>query len=168
MSNIINTILQKESIISLLNESEKRYILGQLKLPYSSELNDGEALRLSFFLINAIFSEGEGEFDKAIAYKLLKSININSKKGTSLFEEVFGIEGVDSKTIYYFYLANVALKADKQISIRVDLKEYNPVTEGNSNWKYKLLNKAFEAYILLVRKQNGFSDIERALAVMIP
>jgi len=166
MSNIINTILQKESIISLLNESEKRYILGQLKLPYSSELNDGEALRLSFFLINAIFSEGEGEFDKAIAYKLLKSININSKKGTSLFEEVFGIEGVDSKTIYYFYLANVALKADKQISIRVDLKEYNPVTEGNSNWKYKLLNKAFEAYILLVRKQNGFSDIERALAVI--
>ncbi|NCP90971.1 MAG: DEAD/DEAH box helicase [Flavobacteriales bacterium] len=162
----MNTILQKESIISLLNESEKRYILGQLKLPYSSELNDGEALRLSFFLINAIFSEGEGEFDKAIAYKLLKSININSKKGTSLFEEVFGIEGVDSKTIYYFYLANVALKADKQISIRVDLKEYNPVTEGNSNWKYKLLNKAFEAYILLVRKQNGFSDIERALAVI--
>ncbi|KJJ37318.1 hypothetical protein MB09_15005 [Aequorivita vladivostokensis] len=166
MSNIINTILQKESIISLLNESEKRYILGQLKLPHSSDINDGEVLRLSFFLINSIFSEGEGDFDKAIAYKLLKSININSKNGTSLFEEVFGIEGVNSKTLYYFYLANVALKADKQISIRVDLIEYNPVTEENSNWKYKLLNKAFEAYILLVRKQNGFSDIERALAVI--
>lgn len=166
MSNIINTILQKESIISLLNESEKRYILDQLKLPHSSDINDGEVLRLSFFLINSIFSEGEGDFDKAIAYKLLKSININSKNGTSLFEEVFGIEGVNSKTLYYFYLANVALKADKQISIRVDLIEYNPVTEENSNWKYKLLNKAFEAYILLVRKQNGFSDIERALAVI--
>lgn len=166
MSNIINTILQKESIISLLNESEKRYILGQLKLPHSSELNDGEVLRLSFFLINTIFSETENGFEKAIAYKLLKSININSDEGTSLFEEVFGIEGVDSITLYYFYLANVALKADKQISIRVDLKEYNPVTEENSNWKYKLLNKAFEAYILLVRKQNGFSDIERALAVI--
>ena len=166
MSNIIKTILQKESIISLLNESETRYILGQLKLPHTSELNDGEVLRLSFFLINAIFSETENGYEKAIAYKLLKSININSEKGTSLFEEVFGIEGVDSKTLYYFYLSNVALKADKQISIRVDLKEYNPVTEENSNWKYKLLNKAFEAYILLVRKQNGFSDIERALAVI--
>ncbi len=166
MSNIIKTILQNESIISLLNESETRYILGQLKLSHTSELNDGEVLRLSFFLINAIFSETENGYEKAIAYKLLKSININSEKGTSLFEEVFGIEGVDSKTLYYFYLANVALKADKQISIRVDLKEYNPVTEENSNWKYKLLNKAFEAYILLVRKQNGFSDIERALAVI--
>ncbi len=166
MSNIINTILQKESIISLLNESEKRYILGQLKFPHTSELNDGEVLRLSFFLINAIFSETKNGFEKAIAYKLLKSVNINSQKGCSLFEEVFGIKGVDSITLYYFYLAIVALKADKQISIRVDLKEYNPVTEKNSNWKYRLLNKAFEAYILLVRKQNGFSDIERALAVI--
>lgn len=166
MSNIINTILQKESIISLLNESEKRYILGQLKLPHTSELNDGEVLRLSFFLINAIFSQTENGYEKAIAYKLLKSINIYSEKGSSLFEEVFGIEGVDSIILYYFYLANVALKADKQISIRVDLKEYNPVTEGNSNWKYRLLNKAFEAYIFLVRKQNGFLDIEKALTVI--
>src|SRR5690606_26078105 len=36
----------------------------------------------------------------------------------------------------------------------------------NSNWKYKLLNKALEAYILLVRKKDGFSDIEKALAVI--
>jgi hypothetical protein len=166
MSDIINTILQKESIISLLNESEKRYILGQLKLPHTSELNDGEVLRLSFFLINAIFSAGEGEFDKAIAYKLLKSININSNEGTYLFDEVFGIEGVESKTLYYFYLTNVALKADKQVSIRVVLKEYIPVTEENPNWKYRLLNKALEAHIFLVRKQDGLSDIEKALAVI--
>lgn len=166
MSNIINTILQKDSIISLLNESEKRNILRQLNLPYNSELNDVEVLRLSFFLINAIFSDGEGEIDKAIPYKLLKSININSDEGTSLFDEVFGIESVDSKTLYYFYLINVALKADKQVSIRVDLKEYNPVTEENPNWKYRLLNKALEAYIFLVRKQDGLADIERALAVI--
>lgn len=166
MSNLINTILQKESIISLLNESEKRYILAQLKFPYTSELNDGEILRLTFFLINAIFSETESSFDNAISYKLLKSIDINAENGTSLFDEVFGIEGVDPKTLYYFYLANVALKTDKQISIRVDLKEYNPITDENSNWKCRLLNKAMEAYILLVRKQDGFSDIEKALKVI--
>ncbi|HAO06371.1 MAG TPA: hypothetical protein DCQ50_05135, partial [Chryseobacterium sp.] len=120
----------------------------------------------SFFLINAIFSETENGYEKVIAYKLLKSVNINSQKGTSLFDEVFGIDGVDSKTLYYFYLANIALMADKQISIRVDLEEYNPISDENSNWKYRLLNKAFEAYILLVRKQNGFSDIDRALTVI--
>lgn len=168
MSNFLNTILQKESIVSLLNESEKRCILGQLKLPYTSELNDGEVLRLSFFLINAIFSEGEGEgeFDKAIAYKLLKSINIFADVDNTLFDEVFGIEGVDPITLYYFYLANVALRADKQVSIRVDLKAYNLVAEENPNWKYRLLNKALEAYIFLVRKQEGLSDVEKALAVI--
>jgi hypothetical protein len=166
MSNIMNTILQKESIVSLLNESEKRYILSQLKLPYTSELNDGEVLRLSFFLINAIFSEGEGKFDKSIAYTLLKSIHINSDESKTLFDEVFGIEGVDPQTLYYFYLANVALKADKQISIRVDLKEYTSVKDENPNWKYRILNKAMEAYIFLVRKQDGLSDIEKALAVI--
>ena len=166
MSNIINNILQEESIISLLNESEKRYILAQLKFPYTSELSDGEVLRLSFFIINSIFSETESGFDKTIGYKLLKSFNINSEKGSSLFNEIFGIDGVDSKTLYYFYLANLALKADKQISIRVDLNEYNPITYQNSNWKYQVLNKALEAFILLVRKQNGFSDVDKALTII--
>ncbi len=168
MSNIINTILQKESIISLLNESEKGYIFDQLKLPYESKLNGGEILRLSFFLTNAIFSEEQdvSKQTKEIAYKLLKSFQIESKENTIGFFEIFGIEGIDSMTLYYFYLANIALKADKQISIRVDLKEYNPITEKNPNWKNRLLNKALEAYILLIRKHNGFSDIEKALSII--
>jgi hypothetical protein len=168
MSNIINAILQKETISSLLNESEKCYIFDQLKLPYKSELNGGELLRLSFFLSNAIFSSEQDISTQTIeiAYKLLKAFNIVSDENAQQFFEIFGIEGVNSKTLYYFYLANIALKADKQISIRVDLKEYNPNTEENSNWKYRLLNKALEAYILLIRKQDGFSDIEKALSII--
>jgi superfamily II RNA helicase len=168
MSNIINTILQKESIISLFNKSEKRYILGQLKLPYTSEVNEVEILRLSFFLINSVFSSDEDVSSQAktTAYKLLKSININSDNNTSSFNEVFGIDGVDSTTLYYFYLANIALKSDKQISIRIDLKEFSTTTEESLNWKYKLLSKAIEAYILLVRKQDGFSDVEKALTII--
>ncbi len=168
MSNIINTILQKETIISLLDESEKGYIFDQLKLPYRSELNGGELLRLSFFLSNTIFSSDQDISiqTKEIAYKLLKPFNIESNENTQQFFEIFGIEGIDSKTLYYFYLANIALKADKQISIRVDLKEYNPNTDESSNWKYRFLNKALEAYILLIRKHNGFSDVEKALSII--
>ncbi len=168
MSNIINTILQKETIISLLNESEKGYIFDQLKLPYKSELNGSELLRLSFFLTNAIFS-GEQNISmqtKEIAYKLLKSFHITSSEKAQQFFEIFGIKGIDSKTLYYFYLANIALKAEKQISIRVDLNEFNPITEDYPNWKYRLLNKALDAYILLVRKHKGFSDIEKALSII--
>lgn len=166
MSNIINSILQKESISSLLNESEKRYLLGQIKLPYTSDINDGEVLRLTFFIINTTASEDEINYDKTIPYKLLKSININSEISSSLFDEIFGVEGVDNKTLYYFYLANVALKAEKQISIRLDLKEYAPVSHEHSNWKHRLLNKALEAYVFLVRKQDGLLDIQKALAII--
>ncbi|NVO10926.1 MAG: DEAD/DEAH box helicase [Bacteroidales bacterium] len=168
MSNIINTILQEETIISLLSESEKDYIFDQLKLPYKSELNGGELLRLSFFLSNAIFSSEQdiSILTKEVAYKLLKTFHLESDENVQQFFEIFGIEGVDSETLYYFYLANIALKADKQISIRVDLKEYNPNAEKNSNWKYRLLNKALEAYILLIRKHDGYSDIEKALSII--
>jgi len=168
MSNITKTILNKDTVISLLNESEKAYIFSQLKLPYSSDLNNGELLRLSFFLINSIFSNDEEETSqtKAIAYKLLKSINIVSEDDILQFYEVFGINGIDSQTLYYFYLANTALKAEKQINIRIDLEAFNNTKEENPNWKNRLLNKAMEAYILLVRKQKGFSDVERALLIV--
>ena len=168
MSNIIDTILQNETIISLLNESEKEYIFNQLKLPHKSELNEQDILRLSFFLLNAIFS-GEHEISaltKEISYKLLKTFNIESEESIKLFFEIFGIEGIDSKTLYYFYLANIALTADKQISIRVDLKEYYPNSDDNANWKFRLLNKALEAYLLLIRKHKGYSDIEKALSIL--
>lgn len=168
MSNITKTILNKDTVISLLNESEKAYIFSQLKLPYSSDLNNGELLRLSFFLINSVFSNDEEETSqtKAIAYKLLKSINIVSEDDILKFYEVFGINGIDSQTLYYFYLANTALKAEKQINIRIDLEAFNNTKEENPNWKNRLLNKAMEAYILLVRKQKGFSDVERALLII--
>lgn len=168
MSNIINAILQKDTIVSLLNESEKGYVFDQLKLPYNSELNNGELLRLAFLLTNSIFSNEQDVTPqiKVKTYKLLKSIDIISVEDIQYFFEVFGIEGIDSKSLYYFYLANVALKADKQISIRIDLKEFDTTTKENPNWKYRLLNKALEAYILLVRKQNGFSDIEKALSII--
>ncbi len=168
MNNIIDTILQKDTIISLLNESEKIYVFEQLGLPLSSELNNKELLRLAFFLSNSIFTN-EADISsqtKEITYKLLKSCNIESVENAEPFYDIFGIEGIDSTNLYYFYLANLALKADKQICIRIDLKKFSVSTNENSNWKNRLLNKTIEAYILLVRKQNGFSDIEKALSII--
>src|SRR5690606_23771747 len=47
-----------------------------------------------------------------------------------------------------------------------DLKDFNSKSAGSSNWKYRILNKALEAFILLVRKHNGFSDVEEALSII--
>lgn len=167
MSNqLTNIILQQGAIDALLQESEKSFVFEQLKLSYNDDFDYGELLRLAFFLTNAIFSGDESEQMKLIAYKLLKTLIINSDENISLFHNTFGIDGIDSKTLYYFYLANLALKADKQIGIRIDLRDFQPSTENHSNWKNRLLTKSLEAYLLLIRKQNGFSDIETALAII--
>ena len=54
MSITIKVILQDDTILSLLDESEKRYVLKQLNLPYDSGINDAELLRLTFFLSNCL------------------------------------------------------------------------------------------------------------------
>ncbi|WP_306568238.1 DEAD/DEAH box helicase [Flavobacterium lindanitolerans] len=165
---MINAILQKDAISSLLNENEKGYVFTQLRLPHETDLNSSELLRIAFFIINSVFTNEQDAplYAKTTAYKLLKSIDIYSGKDVQNFFDVFGIDGVDSSTLYYFYLANIAYKAEKQISIRIDLKDFSPTQEETVNWKYRILNKTLEAYILLVRKQNGFSDVERALTII--
>ena len=58
------------------------------------------------------------------------------------------------------------MKSENQISIRIDLKKFDISNQEVSDWRQRLLNKSLEAYILLVRKQNGFSDIEKALLII--
>ena len=165
--NIISSILEQDAIKSLLTESEKGYIFRQLNLPYISYSNCDELCRLSFFLTNSVFSNDQDDTLKfsETAYKLLKSIDITSKTDNKSFSDTFGMDGINAETLYYFYLATIALKADKLISIKIDLKQF---VEGKTsdNWKYRILNKVLEAYILLVRKQDGFSDITKAFSII--
>lgn len=166
MGNLLNTILQEDSIRLLMEESERNFVFTHLNLPFDSELDKEELFRLSFFLINSVFSESGNNIQLAESiYKLLKSLDISSEDTIDRFYNTFGFDEVDTTSLYFFYLANVALKSDKLISIRIDLKNYSG-TDNNQNWKYRLLNQMLEAYILLVRKQDGFSDINRAYKII--
>ena len=167
MNEIAKSLLQQNAIISLLKESEKKRIFNQLNLTFDSELSCSEQCRLAFFLMNVVFSDERNASPDVIetTYKILKSINISSDDYIQCFFDTFGIDGIDAETLYYFYLANTALKADKLISIRLDLNAYS-LKDRDSNWKFRLLNKTMEAYILLVRKQNGLSDIKKALSII--
>lgn len=165
MSKMLETILQQDSISSLLNEGEKKYVFAQLNLPYNSELNSEEILRLLFFIMNSIFSnEEEISLErKNTAYRLLKTININSEEDKTYFHAVFGMDGIAVSLTYYFYLASIAFIAEKQISVRIDLKDFTQTEEYPESWKDRLLWKTLEAYLYLVRKDNGFSDINKGL-----
>ena len=168
MPNLVASILQKDSIRALLRESEKTYVFDSLGFSEESTQDKNELARLLFFLINSIFTSENGEIKElaAITYKLIKSIDIRIEDERNSFNSVFGIEGINDEIIYYFYLSNVALQADRTINIRIYLKNFTQTYLDIENWKDRILNKALTAYILLIRKQSGFKDIQDALNII--
>lgn len=170
MRELLDTLLKQDAIVSLLNKSEEQYILHQLHDSIESDVDDDEVIRLSFYLITSVFGENQNDdsmfVSAEISYKLLKSINIKEQKTLDVFSSVMGIDGVNSSTLYYFYLAALALKSDKLISIRIDLKDFSPEKTNNIDWKFRLLNKSLQAYIYLIRKKDGFNDIKAALEII--
>ena len=170
MRKLLDSILNEASIVSLLEKSEQQYILRQLHDSVESGADEVATLRLVFYLINSVFSEiQDDDFVDKVAqstYRLLKSIDIKKISSKESFTSVMGIDEVNSTTLYYFYLAVLALKSDKLISIRIDLKEFSIQDANEYSWKNKLFNKTLEAYILLVRKLNGFEDIRIALTII--
>lgn len=169
MRKLLNSILNQDAIVSLLNKSEQQYILHQLHDSVELNADEGEVLRLAFYLINSIFTDNLDDTNDTVAetvYKLLKFINIRKNESLFAFSSTIGVDGVDSTTLYYFYLSALALKSDKLISIRIDLKEFSLQQENSSNWKFRLMNKSLEAFILLVRKLDGYNDIRTALTII--
>ena len=127
MPNIIDSILKEDSIRALLSESERAYVLESLGFSDDFKQNKNELARLIFFFINAIFSNDNDQIQDlpSITYKLIKSIDVHIEEDKNSFKEVFGLEGINDEILYYFYLSNVALLADKTINIRIDLKRFS-------------------------------------------
>jgi hypothetical protein len=170
MREILHSILSQEVIDSLLKKSEQQFILHQLHDTSEMGSNDEELIRLAFYFLNSIFSNNQSDLviDPICetTYKLLKSFDIKKADALGAFSSIMGIDGVNSETLYFFYLAAIALKSDKLISIRIDLKAFTTQSENNDNWKFRLINKSLEAFILLVRKLDGYNDIRIALSII--
>lgn len=165
---MLNTILNTDSIASLIKEGEKKYIFSQLNISFKEDINNKELLRLTFFILNTIFTNDEEitSNTKDLAYRLFKSIQFNPDEDSRDFDDVFGVDGIDESLIYYFYLASIAYVAKKEISIRIDLKDFKRREKYPDNWKDRVLSKVIEAYLLLIRKQNGFQDIQNSLEII--
>lgn len=171
MQELIRKILSSDDLKHLIGEREKAYYLSQIDGSSLSADNDDEVLRVLFLLINAIFTSNFREDEEKIlldkTYKLLKTVNIHDEDSCNIFMSTIGIDGVLPDVLYYFYLSIISLKSDKTISIRIDLNEFSiPSDDNYGGWKCRLINKSLSAFILLVRKLNGFRDISNALQII--
>jgi hypothetical protein len=170
MQELIRKILSSEELQHLIGEREKSYYLSQIDNSFLSGNNNEEALRVLFLLINAIFAANFSEEEEYIwldkIYKLLKTIDIKKEENQEVFMSTIGIDGIRSDVLYFFYLSIISLKSDKTSSVRIDLRDFSIPSDDNGNWKFRLMNKSLTAFILLIRKSNGFQDISNALCII--
>jgi hypothetical protein len=172
MQELFDILIQQEEIKHLLQRSEESYLSAQLfeKAIDTNEIE--QRVKLVYLLINGLYSNKIEDASKIKLiehqiYVLLKTIDVSKQANLKIFDELVGAKEINPKILYYFYLSSVALKSDRIINIRLDLKPFeysNAAFDGN--WKEKVINKSLASFILLVRKDNGFQDIRLALSII--
>ncbi|HCE46770.1 MAG TPA: hypothetical protein DET40_24750 [Lentisphaeria bacterium] len=174
MKSFIDIILEDKDIKSFVEERESLYFENELGYKYIDD-NEGKnekILRMEYLLLNELLGTQTQSPDRCIlldkAYSILKSYDISEEHSSRSFSKIMGIDGLRNQNLYCFYLASIALCSDKTVRIRLDLKDYGPhePRETGSDWNLRVLNGIFEAFILLVRKQDGFKDIANAIRII--
>ena len=161
----IEQILKDADLEALILQSSQRLHLRAMCIE-NSALNTTEvelSCRLAFLLIGASFSEDTNAAWADYAYKLLKNISVNNENDINAFNKIMGYDLEDPLLVYYFYLSSLALRLDKTISARLDLKEYENQDKQETSWSNRVLAGIFRALFFLIRKSNGFSDIRKAI-----
>lgn len=172
MKDILEFVLRDEEISSFIQDRKLAYLESELGYPIDSldyNLNT-KIIKIEYLLLNKLLTTTEQQIDQSlydIAYTVLKSFDVTNPYFSKLFSDYFGIDGIDDYSLYYFYLASLGLKADKIIQVRLDLKKYQSKNYTElGNWQDIVAHKIIEAFILLVRKDSGYTDIRNALKLI--
>ncbi|MEN5234348.1 DEAD/DEAH box helicase [Sphingobacterium faecium] len=176
MKDILEFVLNDEEIKSYVQE--RRLAFLESELGYSLDVRnveqDTKVIKIEYLLVNKLLSSDDENFKKYSekgfydqAYEILKSFDIDTEYFAKMFSTYFGIKSIDCYSLYYFYLASLALKSDKTVQIRLDLKKYRSKNYDQLvDWQLIVSHKVVEAFILLVRKENGFADIKNSLSLI--
>jgi hypothetical protein len=172
MTNIFEIVINDVEIQSLIKDRQLSYYqkeIGGFNENFSN-IDYEKVLRIEHLLLTNLFSESttiqnkDQYFDTA--YLILKSLDIDNKEFDQSFSHLMAIDEIKNYNLYYFYLASIALTLDNTIRIRMDLKEYIAPNYDRNNWKSNVFNRIIEAFVLIVRKQNGFEDIREAIEII--
>lgn len=141
----------------------------------ADERDKKQLVRLSALIVNNVL----GNIDKGskskpeliqMASLLLTSLDLDKPEENEhlqYFEKLVGIDSVSTLKTYYFYLALLGLLSRDIIRTRLDLKNYSYTnTKVTENWNESVISGCIDAFILLVRKDNGYQDIRTAIEII--
>lgn len=163
---LLESLLSDNTVKSIIEKCDELY--WTTPLAERDKLNEEELRvvnRIILLLVSCSFqSEQENDKYAETAYRLLKSISIQDLNAQTVFDNILGYNLQDKYLLYYFYQSSLALKLDKVISTRILLSNYPEVWPIEDDWSKRVLSSILRSLLFLVRKQNGFGDIRKAIA----
>lgn len=168
-SQILDNLLQDARVRTILQQSSKLYWKNQIDSSETyAEADLQMVCRIAFLLSNSSLVSPIGDLDYTDeSYLLLSGYPIDQEETLSIFENIVGYDFKDRSILYYFYIASLALKLDKTISARIVLRQYDDETRyEETDWGQRTLYMIMKSLLLLIRKQQGMSDIRDALRII--
>lgn len=166
-SFLISSLLSDERIKSLLDKREKTYWESSIGIAHHNQASNSESLSKITFLFTMLFFENpEAQDVSERAYKLLKTFPIDDNAQREEWNELVNLQVSDAYLPYHFFLASLALQSSKSISARLSLSTYSEPSTEESDWGKKVLTGTIRSLLYLIRKQDGFQDIRRAIDII--
>lgn len=163
----IESLLSDEKIQQILNDQGNAYWDTVLENVCDETAKTSSPLAKLTFLLMAFSFENPKEKEVAeLSYRLLKSFPISDDTQRKEFNALADINVVDEYLPYYFLTASMALLLEKTISARLALSKYIEKTIKDSRWDIRVLSSILLSLLYLIRKQNGYEDIRKAINII--
>lgn len=166
-NQLISSLLSDEKIRTLLDKQERSYWDSAIGTARQGIEDNSESLAKITFLFTMLFFDKTKEQDTAErTYKLLKTFPIENDSLRTEWNELVNLQVSDDYLPYHFLLASVALQSNKTISARLLLSGYAESSIKETDWKKRVLTGILRSLLYLIRKQDGFKDIKKAIDVI--
>ena len=166
-NQLISSLLSDEKIRTLLDKQEQSYWESAIGIAHQNTGGNSESLaKITFLFTMLYFDNTEEQNTTERAYKLLKTFPIEDKALRPEWNDLVNLQVSDEYLPYHFLLASVALQSNKTISARLTLSGYMEPSVEETDWGKRIFAGTLRALLYLIRKQNGFEDIRRAIAVI--
>lgn len=166
-NQLISSLLSDEKIRILLVKQERSYWESAIGTARQGIDDNSESLAKITFLFAMLFFDNTEEQDTAErAYMLLKTFPIENDSLRTEWNELVNLQVSDEYLPYHFLLASVALQSNKTISARLLLSKYVESSIEETDWKKRVLTGILRSLLFLIRKQDGFKDIRKAIDVI--
>lgn len=159
----ISNLLSDERILSLLEEQERAYWESSVGIAHNGGSTSLSLSKITFLFTMFSFENPNEQDVVELAYRLLKTFPKENDKLLAEWNNLVNIQVSDEYLSYHFLLASIALQSNKTISARLSLSDYIESSIEEPDWGKRVLVGILHALLYLIRKQDGYDDIRKAI-----